>query len=165
MTINDWAVRWGVPPECVAELLDVLQSPAMVPVQDPGPVGKSEEWSQSAIKLRASQTGLRLWRNNRGAVTTDDGRHIRYGLANDSAAMNKRIKSHDLIGITPVVITPAHIGRVLGVFTSIEAKRPGWKYRPNDEHSAAQLAWAQVVVSLGGFSMFATHPDHLNGLK
>lgn len=164
MTVNDWALRWGVPPQCLAELLELLQAPAMVPVENSGPVGKSEEWAQNAIKLRASQEGLRLWRNNRGAVTTDDNRHIRYGLANDSVGMNRRIKSSDLIGITPVTITPEHVGRVLGVFTSIEVKRPGWKYN-GDEHSAAQLAWLQVVVSLGGFAMFATDPSHLDGLK
>lgn len=160
-----WASRWGLPQECLADLVRVLCSPAAVLERGvPGGAGKSEAWAQNAVRLEGARRGARLWRNNRGAVTTEDGRHIRYGLANDSAAMNKKIKSHDLVGVTPLTITPGHVGRTVGVFTSVEVKRPGWEFKPNDPHERAQLAWLHLVVALGGFATFAAGPHDLDKL-
>lgn len=57
---------------------------------------------QERIRLRAGELGIHLFRNNVGVAETENGRPIRYGLANDSAQLNKRLKSADLIGILPV---------------------------------------------------------------
>jgi hypothetical protein len=85
----------------------------------------------------------------------DGKRMVRYGLANDSAALSKCLKSSDLIGITPHTVSAYDVGRLLGIFTSIEVKRPGWKYR-GTEREQAQHAWLQLIISLGGIGRFST---------
>jgi hypothetical protein len=107
--------------------------------------------------MEASAKGFRLFRNNVGAGKLENGSFLRWGLCNDSIAMNKKMKSADLIGPRPIVITPAHVGTVIGQFTSIETKRPGWKYRGTEEEEA-QLRWAEFVIAFGGYAAFATGP-------
>ena len=112
------------------------------------------------VRLEASRLGIRLWRNNVGAGYMQDGSFIRWGLANESAAMNRLIKSADLIGVRPILITPAMVGRTIGQFVSREAKRAGWKWSGTDRE-VAQLAWADLVNSLGGDAAFTTGPGSL----
>lgn len=107
------------------------------------------------VKLEASRKGLRLWRNNVGAVTDARGNFYRYGLANETAAMNASVKSGDLIGIRPTLVTPAMIGATLGVFVSRECKRPGWRWA-GTPRELAQFAWVELVTGLGGDAGFAT---------
>ena len=107
------------------------------------------------VRLEASRLGLRLWRNNVGAGYMQDGSFLRWGLANDSAAVNARLKSADLIGIRPVLITPQMVGAVLGQFVSREVKASNWRWRGTDREQA-QMAWAELVNSLGGDAAFAT---------
>lgn len=113
----------------------------------------SESGISSDIRLEASQLGYRLWRNNVGAAHTSTGQFIRFGLANDSTQLNRVIKSADLIGIRPILITPAHVGMTIGQFISREVKKPSWKYT-GTERERAQLAWAELVNSLGGDACF-----------
>lgn len=159
--LETWATEHRIHPESLAALREILAAPANPPASVA--VTGSEPRAQAEIRLAASGRGMRLWRNNVGAVTTDDGRHIRYGLANESMAMNRVIKSADLIGITPVDITQAHVGRRFGMFTSIEVKRPGWRYR-GQGREVAQLAWANAIISLGGWASFATGPEAIDTL-
>lgn len=112
---------------------------------------------QQLIRLEAPKHGAILWRNNNGACVDKNGRHIRYGLANDSMQLNAEIKSSDLIGITQRVITPDMIGQTVGVFTSIEVKREGWVYK-GTEREEAQNKWLLMVQSWGGIAGFATGP-------
>lgn len=156
--LSFWAARHGVSAEAMAELREYMGIIEPAPKLDAKP--GSEALAQQLIRLEAPKRGMRLWRNNNGATKDETGRLIRYGLANDSTAMNKVIKSHDLIGITPVTITPAHVGMVLGVFTSIEVKRPGWSFK-GTARELAQLKWAELIISLGGISKFATGPEDL----
>lgn len=107
------------------------------------------------IRLEASRLGLRLWRNNVGAARDERGNFFRYGLANETAAMNKQIKSGDLIGIRPILVTPGMVGSTVGIFTSRECKRPGWRYA-GTPREVAQFAWIELVTSLGGDAGFAT---------
>jgi len=115
------------------------------------------------IQLAASKCGARLWRNNVGVLVDLDGRPVRFGLANESKASNVGLKSSDLIGITPYVIMPEHVGRIFGVFTSIEVKGPGWKYSGGRActcykckacRERAQMAWIDMVRSMGGLAGF-----------
>lgn len=115
----------------------------------------SEATAQNLVRLAASRAGCRLWRNNVGAGYLTDGTFVRFGLANESAAVNKHIKSADLVGIRPVLITPDHVGQTIGQFLSREVKRPGWRYA-GTAHERAQLAWAELVRSLGGDAAFTT---------
>lgn len=149
--LAQWAAQWGIPPEAVADLA------ARTGVTDNPPAtlpGDSEAAVQTRIRLEASRVGCRLWRNNVGATYTPDGAFIRYGLANDSAQMNKSIKSSDLIGIKPLRITPAMVGYSVGQFVAREVKAATWSYT-GTKREAAQLRFIQLVQSFGGDAAFA----------
>lgn len=66
------------------------------------------------IRMTASKLGARLFRNHRGKHLTMDGKRIvETGLAPGAS---------DLIGWTPVTITPEMVGRSVAVFTACEVK-------------------------------------------
>lgn len=118
-----------------------------------------ESKASQDIELTAPKIGVRLLRNNNGACQDNTGRLIRYGLGNTSKRVSDHIKSSDFIGITPVVITPAMVGKTIGVFTAIEAKPEGFKIRA--EYNPKSREWAQenflqFVREHYGFSGFAT---------
>lgn len=150
-TLAEWAKRWSIPQAALDDLA------AQVMPTDPirPRLVTSEAVAQQRERLKASAAGDRLWRNNNGACTSDEGRVIRYGLGNDSAQLNHKVKSSDLIGITRRVITPGMVGSMVGVFTSVEMKRGGWTYA-NTPRERAQLAWLRIVVALGGIGRFST---------
>jgi len=116
---------------------------------------------QQQVRLAMARLGGQVWRNNSGACTDDTGRLVRYGLGNDSAALNAAIKSSDLIGCTPVTIQAHHVGRTVGVFTALEVKRPGWHLTPGDKRGQAQKRFLDIVVGVGGMAGFVTDPADL----
>lgn len=150
-----WALKWNVPHAALEELNQVFgiqtPSPAFERYDDP----RSELYVQSLIRLEAGRKGLKLWRNNVGVLTNEIGRPVRYGLANDSPALNKIIKSGDLIGWRPILITPEMLGTKIAQFISRECKRPGWSYS-GTEHEVAQKKWAEVINADGGDACFVT---------
>lgn len=119
----------------------------------------SEAFVQSVIRRDAHQHGLKLFRNNVGVLKNEEGRPVRYGLGNDSPALNRALKSGDLIGWRRRLITVADIpdgGLLIAQFASIECKPVGWAYHPNDAHEAAQARWADLVNREGGHAYFST---------
>ncbi len=150
--INTWVERWGIPPEAHTDLLVSLGASAPDPAAK---AGESEAAVQTRVRIAASQQGGRLWRNNVGACETNEGSFIRYGLANESSAMNKKCKSSDLIGVKPVMITDAHVGQIIGQFVAREVKRGGWKYS-GSAREKAQLNFLSLVAGLGGDARFTT---------
>jgi len=153
MLLYNWAVRWGINPEAFKELQALMGvEPAAPPVNAPQ---GSEARAQQDIRLEASKRGDRLWRNNRGATFDERGHMVRYGLANESKAIDKQIKSSDLIGITRYLVQPEDVGKTVGIFTSIEVKKSGWVYK-GTERELAQLKWIELVISLGGYGRFST---------
>ena len=154
MNLHDWARKWGLSVECLRDLQITLgtYTPPLAP-EAPG-VGKSEAWAQSALRIEASRKGVKLFRNNVGALADKTGRFVRYGLANDSAAQNEILKSGDLIGLRPTLIA----GHVYGIFVSREMKSPGWQYT-GTEREVAQLNWINLINSCGGDAAFATGPE------
>lgn len=143
-TLLEWQRKHGITAEALADLvtmvgLDVPRSTEDTP----------EARVQDEARLLASKMGWRLFRNNVGVLKDERGVPVRYGICNDSPAMNKRIKSSDLIGIRPVVITPDMVGSTIGQFVAREIKRTGWKYK-GTEHEEAQLAFGTLVIGLGG---------------
>jgi hypothetical protein len=150
--LSEWAIRWQI---SYAALEDLRQRMGQINTDPPLIVGQSESAVQSLVRLEASRLGKRLWRNNVGAGVLDNGSFIRWGLANDSDRLNQQIKSSDLIGISPVVITSAHVGHTLGVFMAREVKEAGWQYS-GTAREKAQLRWLELINSLGGDAMFAT---------
>lgn len=152
MNLNQWAIKWGVPFEAVEDLRRQMTATSTEPQATAA--GESEAAVQTRIRLEASRKGLRLWRNNVGACMDDNGNFIRYGLANDSKQMNDVIKSSDLIGIRPVVITKSHVGQTIGQFVAREIKPSAWRYSGTNRESA-QLAFLELVAGLGGDAQFA----------
>lgn len=124
----------------------------------------SEAVIQQRVRLEAAQAGLTMWRNNVGACEDQTGRLIRYGLGNDSAQLNKVIKSSDLIGITPVVIDARWLGYTLGVFTAFECKASNWQFHATDERAVAQLKFHDIVRQNGGFAGFVNDPAQIKGI-
>lgn len=153
-SLRDWAKKWGVPTEALPDLLTLIGGTAPPPPPPPHD-GASESWAQSAVRLEAAHFGIRLYRNNVGALKDLRGVPVRFGLANDSPEINKVLKSGDLIGIRPVIITPAHVGRTIGQFYSREIKEPGWRFT-GTARETAQANWAALVNNLGGDAKFAT---------
>lgn len=118
----------------------------------------SEASVQQDIRLAASRRNAYLWRNNSGAFQDERGNFIRYGLANDSKKLNEEIKSSDLIGFTPIVITPDMVGQTIAVFTAVEVKQKGWT-GIRSARERAQDKFIQLVRSFGGRAGFAASVD------
>lgn len=153
-TLTEWAITWDIPQPAVDELIALIKhdTPDKPPPDTKQPAD-GEHHVQQAVRLEASQAGGRLWRNNVGAFKPDNGGYVRYGLCNDSAQLNKQIKSSDLIGIRPVLIRPEHVGRVFGVFVAREVKHGLWTFT-GKTHERAQLKFLELVLSMGGDACF-----------
>lgn len=150
MTLHEWAKRWQLPDQALAELRTVFNIDTDPSTADQ----RSEAAVQTAVRLECSQTGGRLFRNNVGAYQDESERWVRYGLANESSQMNKIIKSADLIGIRPILVTSDMVGLTIGQFVAREVKRGGWTYKAT-EHEKAQLNFLRFIASLGGDACFA----------
>jgi hypothetical protein len=152
--INQWLKRWAIPAEAEAELRQLLLQPTTVMKA----ASSSEAGVQQDLRLKCKG---RLWRNNVGVLFDERGTPIRYGLANDSRRVNEKIKSSDLIGITPLTFG----GVTVGVFTAIEAKRSSWKYK-GTARETAQLKYLNLVRGLGGIGTFAaSFSDYNNAIQ
>jgi len=157
MTLESWATRWRIDPRAIIELRDLMLNGV------PSDVATSESSETAVLKacqLVAPSLGMRLWRNNVGAGKLDDGSFVRFGLANESEAMNRVIKSADLIGIKRVRITQDMVGQTFGQFVAFETKKPGWTYAARDRE-AAQAAFLALVEANGGRGMFVTDAGQL----
>lgn len=153
MNLNQWALKWGVSYEALEDLrkqFGMINTDPVAPVR-----GNNEAAVQARVRLEASHKGARLWRNNVGAIKDERGVPVRYGLANDSKQMNDIIKSSDLIGLRPILITPQHVGQTIGQFVAREVKGPTWRYT-GTKREQAQRKFLELVVSLGGDACFVT---------
>lgn len=131
-----------------------------------GPDTTSEAYVQSLVRLEAPARGARLWRNNVGVLVDANGRPVRYGLANDSRALNEKLKSSDLIGWRRRIITLADVvaagpdGLRIAQFVARECKPVGWtRAGPGDRErfarEEAQQRWIDLVNGDGGDACFA----------
>jgi len=165
MTYDEWAARH---PHAAADLQAMLGAVPW-PTGPTGSEGKSEAWAQQQVRFAAARQGAVAWRNNVGATPTKS-RHccprchfdfeekqppIRYGLANDSAKLNARIKSSDLILAIPRVIRPEDVGSTVAQFGAVETKRPGWVFTGKGQEPG-QAAWLALIEKIGGFARFST---------
>lgn len=154
---KEWAARH---PQAAREL-QILFNVLPQPEQSDFSLGKSEAWAQQQVRFAVAKAGAMAWRNNVGATPAKcpacsfKQQPVRYGLANDSAKLNKQIKSHDLILAIPRKITQDMVGKTFAQFGSIEVKKPGWVYT-GDGQESGQAAWASLILSLGGFAAFST---------
>lgn len=147
-----WAIKWGINPQAVQELRTMMGTwPAAMLTAPTG--GTSEAAVSARVRLAAARQGIQLWRNNVGALRDERGVPVRYGLANDSKALNAVFKSSDLIGIDSNPIEPEDVGKPRGQFVALECKESGWSYT-GDAHELAQLAFIKVVLAYGGKAQF-----------
>lgn len=153
--INTWAAKWSIPSAAIDDMRESIVS--SLPAECPPRGLSSEAGVLSAVRLEASRKGARLWRNNKGAVTDQNGNFIRYGLANESTTIDKIIKSSDLIGIRRVILPG---GGIIGQFVAREIKKPGWKYS-GTEREKAQLNFLNLINSFGGDGQFTTSEGSL----
>ena len=155
MTYNDWAQRH---PHAAAELKAVLMDEFQTHEPD---LITTEAHAQQQVRFEVARRGGLSWRNNVGATPSkcpscgERSRPIRYGLANDSSALNEKIKSSDLILAIPRRVTPNMVGRTIAQFGAVETKRPGWRYTGHGRE-AAQSAWLTLIAGVGGFACFST---------
>lgn len=148
MNLYPWAIKWGVSIEALLDLkiqMGLEGELATRPLEtDMGEAGVTK-----LIRLEAANKGTLLWRNNVGSFVNENGQFVRFGIANDSSAMNKRIKSSDLIGIKDG-----------GQFICREVKAPDWRYT-GTAREKAQLKFIELVLSKGGDAAFATREGSL----
>lgn len=155
LDLVQWALRHGVSHAALADLRHMMG----MGFDSPQPEvigGGSEAAVTSRVRLEAPTKGVILWRNNLGAYQDEHGNFIRYGLANESAAMNKKIKSSDYIGLRRKLITLADVGHIIGQGVAREIKAEGWRYNEHDPHHAAQAKFGEIFASYGGDFAFAT---------
>jgi hypothetical protein len=121
----------------------------------------SEAHIQDALRLAAPRAGYMLFRNNVGVLKDERGVPVRYGLANESAAINQKWKSGDLIGWHSVVITPDMVGKTIAQFVSRECKPEGWRFS-NSPREEGQAKWAGLVNAAGGDACFVCTVDGID---
>ena len=124
-----------------------------------------EQGIQNLIRIFMSGIGIVNWRNNTGTGWVGKSTRIQKAckvdlLPGDVVVRNARpLKSglckgsSDVVGITPVFITTAHLGKTLGVFTAVEVKSNTGK------PTADQLNFLQAVEKAGGFAGIAKCND------
>lgn len=108
---------------------------------------------QQRIQLALSALGTRIFRNNTGvgwvgtvksrtqtSITLLNPRPLHAGLT---------VGSSDLIGWTPITITPEMVGQTVAVFTGVEVKTPTG--RATDE----QRQFLKVLGESGGIAVLA----------
>lgn len=154
--LKAWALRHHVSLEALAELSSILGA-AATPSSGGG---GSESRVASQVRLAAPGRGMRLFRNNVGVLKNEAGTPVRYGLANDSPALNRQLKSSDLIGWRRLRIEPHMLGNVVAQFVALETKKEGWTYS-GDEREEAQQRWLGLVAADGGYARFVTSADEL----
>ena len=113
------------------------------------------------ILMRASARGARLFRQNTGMAWV--GEVMKNG--HQTVVVNARpfhaglcVGSSDIIGITPVVVTPDMVGKTLGVFTAYEAKTGKLKATQD------QVKFLEMVNKLGGIGKVVRDPADIEEL-
>lgn len=115
----------------------------------------SETATLQEIRLALGrEPGLRLFRNQVGALKDVTGRVVHFGLHRGSS---------DLLGWRTVIVTPEMVGQRLAVFAGVEVKAPGGKHPVTPE----QAHFIEVVQAAGGLAGVARNVGqarHILGL-
>jgi hypothetical protein len=97
------------------------------------------------VRLAVSKLpGVRIFRNQVGALKDHSGRLVTFGLHPGSA---------DLIGWKSITITPDMVGQRIAVFVSLECKTETGKVKPE------QINWLQQVSAAGGIAAVVRDPE------
>lgn len=153
--LDQWAADWSIPVVALHDLRHRL-SPEVAP-----PEGHDAGWSEARVtqevRFEAGEKGVLLWRNNVGAYQDEHGRWVRYGILNDSKALNEKFKSSDFLGMRKRLILPQHVppqGLLIGQFVAREMKHANWKWSGTDRE-VAQRNFIDLVNANGGDAAFA----------
>jgi hypothetical protein len=98
------------------------------------------------VMLGASALGCRLARNNSGVAFHKDGSVVRYGVFPGGS---------DMLGWSPLLITPGHVGTTVAVFTAIEAKTRTVSLTPEQRH------FLDIVNRAGGIGLWGRDPARI----
>lgn len=110
----------------------------------------TEKDVERRLILHASEVGSTLFKNNVGMYRDERGNVIRFGLCKGSS---------DLIGWTPITITPEMVGKRFAVFTAVEVKKnKHGSYRATDD----QLRFISAVNRNGGLGLVADCNEDLD---
>lgn len=124
----------------------------------------SEIELMNRLRVRASELGARLFRQNTGMAWV--GKVIRgpgaYVLGPSDVLIRNARPFHaghegmaDLGGWVPVVITADMVGKTIAVYTQVEVKE-------NSKPTPAQLAWVKAVNAAGGRAGIARNDEDLS---
>lgn len=70
----------------------------------------------------------------------------------------------DRLGVIPVTITPDMVGKTVGLFVSVEAKKPGRRNEKDRGMSKHQVLFQEGVIKAGGLSVCCDGQDDLDVL-
>jgi len=111
---------------------------------------QSERSIQRSIQFNLNKIpGTRIFTNDVGMATLDNGSKIKYGL---------RVGSSDLIGWRSIEITPEMVGKWVAIFTAVEVKRKGCVASPT------QKTFIRNVTDAGGIAGVACSVDEAKQL-
>ncbi len=71
----------------------------------------------------------------------------------------------DRLGVIPVTVTPNMVGKRIGLFVAIEAKRPGRRNEPMRGMSKHQYIVMTDILTAGGLSIVCDGQEDLDGLS
>lgn len=60
---------------------------------------------------------------------------------------------HDRTGVVPIIVTPEMVGKRIGLFVSVESKRPGRRGEKDRGMSKHQVLFQAGVIQAGGLSI------------
>ena len=72
---------------------------------------------------------------------------------------------HDRLAVLPLTVTPAMVGKKIGLFVSVEAKRPGRRNEPDRGMSKHQVLFWEGVTKAGGLSVCCDGYEDLQRLE
>lgn len=105
----------------------------------------TESATLAAIRIALGTTpGLRLFRNQTGALRDASGRLVTFGLVKGGA---------DLIGYRTVTVTQEMVGKPIAIFAAIEVKTASGRVAPSQQH------FLDVVSAAGGIAAVARSPE------
>lgn len=129
----------------------------------------SEQNIMHSIMVAVSRAGARVFRNNVAMAWV--GKSKRYNApaivtvgAGDVVIRNARPLhaglcegSSDLIGITPIIVRPDHVGQKLGIFTALEVKAPGGPVTTEQVNFIEQISLAGGIAGIARSDDEALH--------
>ena len=72
---------------------------------------------------------------------------------------------HDRVGVLPVIVTPEMVGKKIGLFVSVECKKPGRRNERDRGMSKHQVLFMEDAQKAGGLSVCVDGHEDLDNLE